>query len=79
MIVTMDGRVKITGNKTIALTDLTITIKAVYEGLLDDGLSDEDARKAIANCGRMAFMDDDELVEEFKNELNSLIQDLMDN
>ncbi len=65
MIKCDNGAVHISGSKSRVLAELASIIKGIYVVMVDEcKMTDQEAREEIANAGRLAFMSDDEVIEE---------------
>ena len=60
------GHVKIEGEETEVLADLSSIIKA-FKNMLTESHGEETAREIIAHAGRLAFMTDEQLDAEVEN------------
>lgn len=61
MIKANNGKVKIKGGTPEVLTDMTLIIKSVNKMLIDNGLTQEEAKEVIAQGYEMATMTEKEL------------------
>ena len=66
MIKAENGMVRIEGGGTTILTDLTAIIKGVRLAMLSENHTEEEALDRIAYAGKLAFMDEEELIEELE-------------
>ena len=76
MIKAENGMIRIEGGETTILADLTAIIKGVKLAMLSENRTEEEALDRIAYAGKLAFMSEEELIEELertsrkKGELN---------
>lgn len=66
MIKAENGMISLNGDEMQLLADFTGIIKGMKEMLKELGYDDEEVADRIAYAGKLAFMDEDELIEELE-------------
>lgn len=66
MIKAENGMIRIEGGETTILADLTAIIKGVKLAMLSENHTEEEALDRIAYAGKLAFMSEEELIEELE-------------
>ena len=66
MIKAENGMIRIEGGETTILADLTGIIKGVKLAMLSKDHTEEEVLDRIAYAGKLAFMDEEELIEELE-------------
>lgn len=74
MIRVNKGRVKIKGDMPMLLSELTCLCYALKESILEDGKSEEKAKKCIQECLDMAFMSEEELDERVRKAMVNMLE-----
>ena len=75
MIVSLNGTVKVDGKDAEILSDLTIAIKRIYMAL-EEKCGKDAALEQIAEVGRLAVMDSDEIREYAKQRIDELMNNM---
>lgn len=71
MIKCDEAKLQIEGYPTLVMSELTVIIRGVHECLVDC-MGEENAKKAVAKCGRLAYMDT-KPVEKYGNEIREAL------
>ena len=76
MLYTNEGNTRIEGSVATVLADLSVAIKSIKECLEERDYDDEFIRENIAQCGRVAFMTDEERKAEAAEKLARLAKEI---
>ena len=72
MVISMNGTVRLEGDKTEVMAEVTLILKSFYDNVKRRE-GEQSAMEQLAEMGRLAVMTDEEISDEVKKMLDSIL------
>lgn len=72
MVISMNGTVRLEGDKTEVMAEVTLILKSFYDNVKRRE-GEQKAMEQLAEMGRLAVMTDEEISDEVKKMLDSIL------